>query len=619
MIRTTIRPSFKLSSLALSSLLLSVTANSSFAVDDGSQMANPFRVNYAGYLPQASKIGIYVAPRKGAVQWKLQGAKCSGKSDTYVANDKSSGDSFYIIDFSTCTSPVTGARLAVGKDVSAPFDIAADPYGPFKFTLFKYFKDHESTNTFNQAVNNWEQGLSINFTYVRDAGDNGAYPANTAESAWSLINLLETYPAVNTYYSTNLIGSRTVYDQLRVLTEQFNVAMNNSRNLAIPKFHANVNDTHAKCPPHATGTCISEPETKATFSVARGLAAMSRMHSVYGSEKDATAAYSLAKTAFANARKQPNVCNQADKFGGEGGYYPDSDNYSSWRDPKKLRDNCFPDKDNTQDDEYEALVELYLTAEKFKNTAEAATFKAEVLKNPRFNEVASFSWSAVSTEGGLSLLANEGRHSIDLTVLKANILAVARVIGQHQSNGYPATWDPNGTQWNIGDQDDKDNNVRWGSNRNALNDARILMAAAEIQKAKGQPAEAARFSRDAIKVLDYIFGVNAMNIAMVTAGQYSFLENAVQRTHDAMDPKTLWPGKMVNGPNNWTNANDKDMPAFASQPPLKMFAATGTGWASREISIDCNAALVPVAYFATEVAPAILALDPIGKTTKTSK
>ncbi len=38
-----------------------------------------------------------------------------------------------------------------------------------------------------------------------------------------------------------------------------------------------------------------------------------------------------------------------------------------------------------------------------------------------------------------------------------------------------------------------------------------------------------------------------------------------------------------------------------------MFAVKGRGWASREISIDGNAAIVPVVYFATEIAPAILA------------
>jgi len=105
--------------------------------------------------------------------------------------------------------------------------------------------------------------------------------------------------------------------------------------------------------------------------------------------------------------------------------------------------------------------------------------------------------------------------------------------------------------------------------------------------------------------------VNAINLAMFTANGYPLIENAVERTHDGVDRENTWPGKMVLGPNNWTNANDPDMPKFGSKPGLKMFALTGTGWSSREISIDANASLVPVAYFAMEVAPAILAKAPI--------
>lgn len=585
-----------------------------YALDDGTQINNPIRVNYAGYLLQAEKIAIYVAPNTGAKKWRLVGTDCKGTTKDYVVNDKSSGESFYRVDFSACTQPVKNTQLTLDKHSSAPFDIAENPYGPVQYTYLKYFKDHETTTTFNQSIHDWEKGLSITFSYVRDAGDNGAYPVNTSEAVWSLINLLEVYPAANTFYSKNLIGNRTVYDQLRVLSEQFHFAMNNSRQLAVPKFHATVNTSYAKCPPYTSGTCISEPETKATYSVARALAGMSRLHSLYGTPEEATQAYTTAKTALANARKQPNVCNQADKFGGEGGYYPDNDNHATIRNPKKNGDNCFPGKDNTQDDEYSALVELYLAAEHFKNSADAASFKQEVLKHPRFNETSSFWWGAVATEGSLSLLAHEGRHSLDLAPLKTKLVEAAKTIQRNQALGYPGvTWDPNSTQWNNGDQDDKDNNVRWGSNRNALNDARILMAAANISKSQGQTAQAAQFGRSAVKVLDYLMGVNPNNIAMMTTGPYKYLENAIERTHDAMDPKDAWPGKLVNGPNNWTNCNDKDMPEFNSKPPLKMFALTGAGWASREITIDANAALVPVAYYAAEVAPGLFAQSPVGK------
>jgi hypothetical protein len=591
---------------------LACLAGPAQALDDGSQLDNPFRVNYAGYHPQAAKTAVYVRAHQGPIRWALSGTACSGLEDTYVRADKSSGDSFYLIDFSACTQPAADAQLVVGDDRSAAFDISADPYRTLKDSFFQYFKDHEAVATFDQSKNDWAKGLRLRLRYVRDAGDNGAYPVNTAEAAWALISLLETYPGVNTYYSARQAGSRTVYEQLQILTEQFNVVMDNPRGLAIPKFHTHVNSTWAACAPYTSGTCISEPETKATYATARTLAAMARLHLVHGSRDQATAAYQLAKRAFERARIRPLTCNQADQFGGEGGYYPDNDPTSIWRHPKAARDHCAPHPNNIEDDDYAAAVELHLAALRLGLKADAGRYRAAVVGHSRFAEISSFWWGAVAAEGSLSLLAHESNHTINLAALKRRLLAKAEAIVAQQARGYPGvTWDPHGTQWNTGDQDAVDNNVRWGSNRMALNDARLLMAAAQVSQARGQRVAAARYARGALKVLDYIMGVNAVNLAQVTAAGHGFIEHAITRTHDGADPADAWPGKMVLGANNWTNAGDPDMPPFGSRPGLKMFALNGRGWASREVSIDANAALVAVSYFASEIAPAILAMDPI--------
>jgi hypothetical protein len=591
-----------------------ITPLAVLAIDDGSQMDDKFRINFAGYLPQASKIGLYLTgSNSGPINWSLVGSNCSGTENTFVANDKSSGDSFYRIDFSECTSVGVGLRLMVNGDQSAPFDISPDPYGNIKYEFFDYFRDHETRETFSNAKNNWQEGLSLTFSYVKDAGDNGAYPTNTAEASWALINILETYPAINTYYSNNLAGAKTVYDQLKVLTDQFRYVLNHNGSLAIPKFHTNVNATWAACEPHISGTCIAEPETKATYATARTLAAMARLHLTYGNVQDANVAYDQAVAALSNAMSNPVVCNQPDAFGGEGGFYPDNDNTSLIRDPKSNNDNCVADKNNTEDDQYAALVEVYLAAEKLNKTADASNYKMQVSDHQRFNEASSYWWGAVAMEGGLSLLTNENSHSINLDGFKSNLLLKASAILGFQSAGYPGvTWDPNSTQWNTGDQDNVDNNVRWGSHRMALNDARILMAAAEVESSRSNSRQAATYARGAVNVLDHMAGVNAINLAMFTAAGYPQFEHAVTRTHDGANPTDSWPGKLVLGPNNWTNANDGAMPEFGSQPGLKMFALTGTGWSSREISIDANASLVPVSYFATEVAPTFFAASPIG-------
>ncbi|BCE01721.1 carbohydrate binding domain-containing protein [Marinicellulosiphila megalodicopiae] len=593
--------------------IASLTILPSLAADDGSQLNESFRINYAGYLPQATKTALYLSNNSGPINWSLDGTQCSGTEDTYVSNDISSGDSFYIIDFSQCTELGNNLRLTVNSNQSAQFDISSDPYGNIKYEFFDYFKDHEDNNTFNQSVNNWSNGLNINFDYVKDAGDNGAYPTNTAESAWALINMLETYPQMNTYYSSAFNGARSVYDQLVILTDQFNHVFDHGGDLAIAKFHTNVNETWATCTPHFSGNCISEPETKATFATARTLAAMARLHDQYGTSEQSTSAYQTAKNAYQNASTQSVVCNQSDSFGGEGGFYPDNDNYSIYRNPKIARDHCVADRDNTQDDQYSALVELFLAANHLGHTGDAATYRATIIAHVRFNEASSYSWSRVAMEGNLSLLTHENNHNIDLATFKLNVLTKSDEIIGFQNEGYPGvTWDPRSNFWDNGDQDNADNNVRWGSHRNALNDARILMAAAEIQKRNNKRSSAAEYARAAIRVLDHMSGLNAMALTMYTASGYSQFEHAVERTHDGSDPMDNWAGKLVLGPNNWTNADDGDMPEFNSQPGLKMFAVNGTGWASREISIDANASLVPVAYFTTEVAPAILAASPIG-------
>lgn len=586
-------------------LFLAVPA---LAADNGSQMKNPFRVNYAGYLPHASKIGIFISQDKGPIEWSLKGSKCKGTEDTYIANDYASGDSFYRIDFSHCTEPGKNLRLKVGRAVSAKFEISDDPYRKLKYEFFDYFRDHQTSATFDQTIDNWHKGFSATFNYVKDAGDNGVYPVNTAEAAWSLINLLETYPTVNNYYSTHLKNGVSVYEQLKVLTEQFDHVFDHGGKLAIAKFHTNVNDTWATCPPHTSGNCVAKPETKATFSTARTLAAMARLHAKYGSRQEAVSTYQRAVEVLANARTEPVVCLTDEAFGGEGGMYPNNDVYAIYRNPEAPRDPCHEHRDNIEDDEYAALAETYLAALLLGNSADAKAYAKQVTAHPRFGEASSFWWGAVAMEGNLSLLTHSHLHDLPLDGLKQALINKAEAIAANQAKGYPGvTWEAPSERWHADDQDHVDANVRWGSHRMALNDARILMAAAEVAKASRQPEKAAFFARQAIQVLDHVSGINPINLAMYTAKGYRFIENAVKRTHDGADPKDRWPGKLVLGPNNWTNANDPDMPEFGSKPGLKMFAVKGRGWASREISIDGNAAIVPVVYFATEIAPAILA------------
>lgn len=585
--------------------------------DDGSQLENPFRINYAGYLPLQEKIAVYISESSEPVDWMLKNSAhetvASGTSSDYRRDDHASGDSFFLIDFSDYTSPGEGYYLQVGDTRSHPFALSNDPYGDLKLDAYHYFKEHRREgDVFSRSVHDWTDH-EVQLDFIADAGDQGYYPVNAAEAKWSLINLLETYPDINDYYQDRDERMSSVYDELVFFAGPMYKLIFPGEKLAVAKLHTNSNDTWAQC----TGTtgegpsCISRPETKATYSVARSLAAMARLHADYGNEKQVQAAWEQARTAFDNAESEELVCLGPDDVGGEGGYYPNNDNWSLWREPRTHRDPCAsgpeadPEDNNVNDDRYAAIVELYLTARELGRDQVAASLEEKMLAHGHHQRVEQFWWAEVATEATLSLLTHRPE-GLDLSQAEANLFAYADQVLKYQQVGYPGvTFDVQSDFWDNGDRDDVDNNFRWGSNRMQLNDARILMAAADIEHARGEHKAAARYTNGVLRVLDQIFGTNAVALAMLTAADYPQIEHAVTRTHDALvdDDHS---GKMVLGPNNWTNSNDPDMPAFGAEPGMKMFALTGTGWASREISIDANAALVPVMYFATEVAPEYL-------------
>lgn len=586
--------------------------------DDGSQLKNNFRINYAGYLPLQEKVAVFISKNQGELEWQVvnnEGAiVLFGVTDNYRKDDFASGDSFYLIDFTALQVPGKDYVLKVGKEQSKPFAIGYDVYGELKYEFFDYFKDHRrSGDVFNRYVHDWND-YSVTLNFVADAGDQGYYPVNAAEAQWALISLLEHHPDVNEYYSSASQGMATVYEELAFMNHPMDKIIIPGEKLAIAKWHTNSNDTWAVCTgaSGAGGPCVSKPATKATYSVARTLAAMSRLHADHGNEKDKVAHFEHARQAFENAESEAFVCLTPDDIGGEGGYYPNNDNWSLWREPRTHRDPCAsgreadPKDNNVQDDQYAALVELYIAADKFGLTREAEKYKARVEAHPHHNRVDQFWWGAVSPEATISLLINRPQ-GMDLTKAEASLFAYSDQVLRYQKVGYPGvTFDTRATVWNNGDRDEVDNNWRWGSNRMQLNDARILAFAAELSYWRQQFDKAIAYTNGALKVMDQISGTNAVALAMYTADSYPWIEHAVSRTHDALVPDTE-DGKMVLGPNNWTLSNDPGMPAFGTQPGMKMFALTGTGWASREISIDANASLVPVVYFATEIAPKILA------------
>jgi hypothetical protein len=580
-------------------LLVLLLAPGARADDDGSQLASPFRINYLGYFQHGPKVAVYLSAESGTLPWSLEDAAgrpvASGTSHDHVAADFASGDSFFRIDFSSFTGTGRDLRLRAGGHRSEPFDVSAsNPYGRLAEESFNYFEDHRTSEmVFEKFLHDWTSGR-IAGPFWNDAGDQGSYPTNTAMAAWILMNLYERYPESNTS-----LGETTLYEELKIGTALTHQLILPGQKLAVAKLHANV-PPWGPCPPHETGPCVSKTETKATYAMARTLAQLARVHLAENRPEAAHRAYELAKTAFKNARTEPYLCRDFPDFGGEGGIYPDNDVYALWRDPASHREPCHPGRDNIEDDAYAALVEVFLTARALGDPGAEALAK-EVTAHPRFGEITEFWWMAVAPTANLSLLALRPE-DVDLAPVQSGLFAYADECVKHMAVGYPGvTKDVRSDRWDSGDKDDVDNNWRWGSNRMLLDDGIVLAVAAE-EKARAGERAAAAYARHAVRVMDYILGTNAMALSMVTG----FGENAVERLHDPLVPDTE-PGKMALGPNNWTNANDPDMPPFGSRPGMKMMPVEGRGWAAREVAIDGNAPLVWMAWWARHRAAALFA------------
>ena len=584
----------------IAACLIAASASAARASDDGSQLASPFRINYLGYLQNGPKVALYLSPQGGAKAWALKDAAgasvAKGESRDYVAKDFASGDSFFRIDFTSFSGTGKGLRLSVdGKD-SEPFDVdAKNPYGRLAEESFDYFRRHRTGETvFEKFLDNWTTGRIVG-PFWNDAGDKGSYPTNTAMAAWLLMDLYERWPESN----ATLGDKATLYDELKIGSALMQQLILPGQKLAVAKLHTNV-PSWGPCAPHASGPCVSKTETKATFAMARTLAQLARLHQKQGQAIDAKRAFELARTAFTNARTEPPVCRGFEDFGGEGGIYPDNDPWALWRESGKHREPCHPGRDNIEDDGYAALVEMFLSARSLGDPSAPALAK-EVAAHPRFGEISEFWWYAVAATGNLSLLALQPE-GIDLAPIRRSLYRYADELVAFEKVGYPGvTKDTRSKRWNAGDRDEVDDNWRWGSNRNLLDDAILLAVAAEEKRAAGDRPAAARYAGGAIRVLDCILGTNAMALSMVTG----FGENAVERLHDPLVPDSE-PGKMALGPNDWTNAGDPDMPAFGSLPGMKMMPVKGRGWAAREVAIDGNAPLVWLAWWAQHRAAELL-------------
>ncbi|MEU4197751.1 glycoside hydrolase family 9 protein [Kribbella sp. NPDC026611] len=533
---------------------------------------SPVHVNQVGYVANGPKRATYVTEATIAQQWRLVDESnqivATGKTKPY-GHDALSGDDVQLIDFSNYRTVSAGLRLAIGNDVSEPFDISKHLYAGLRRDALAYFYNNRSGIPIeakyvgeeyarpaghlgiapNQGDTNvpcypgtCDYSLDVRGGWY-DAGDHGKYVVNGALAAWQLLDLYEQTgggPALNIPEAGNRIPD--VLDEAKWELD-FLLRMQAPTGMVHHKVH-DEKWTALGTPPAADPQprYLYPVSTAATLNLA---AVGARCARVYARWDHAFAARCLtaAQTAYKAAQQHPDV--YAPPGGEGGGAYDDT----------KVTDEF-----------------SWAAAELFATTGKAA-YKRAITTTLTAD---GFSWQETGGLADLALARVPERLSPpDQRKLHQRITNVAaKYLKDMKSQGYANPYRP------------ADGQYVWGSNSAVANNAMILALAGD---------------RDAaLESLDYLLGRNAINQSYVTG----YGERASHNQHHRFWAHSLnpalpspYPGSLAGGPNSHLQdpVAQRNLPGCA---PAKCYLDEIGSYSTNEVAINWNSALAWLTAYA---------------------
>ncbi|MGW6934488.1 glycoside hydrolase family 9 protein [Lentzea sp. NPDC054927] len=514
---------------------------------------SPVRVNQHAYAVDGPKRATVVTTATKPLPWQLKDAAGkvvrSGRTEVHGA-DASSGDQVHQADFSQYRRAGTGFTLVVGEEVSAPFDIAKNPYEQLSKDALTYFYHNRSgipieasrvgaayarpAGHLSDALVPCLPGVCDYSLDVRggwyDAGDHGKYVVNGALAAWQLMDSYEESPRAD------------VLDEARWEVE-FLIRMQAPNGMVHHKIH-DLAWTALPTLPHLDPQprYLHGVSTAATLNLAAAGARCARV--ITALAKDCRTA---AERAWQAANENPAV------------YAPREDNVGGG-----------PYDDTDVRDEFSwAAAELYALTGDRKYLARITTKLT----------AAGFSWKDTGALADLAVLRVPWRFPV-AKVITARI----RVIGV--ANGYVKSLREQGYP-------DPAPGYLWGSTSSTANAAMIMALAHDITHLP--------MYRDAVlESFDYLLGRNALNQSFVSG----YGERAAHNQHHRhwahqLDPKLPSPpaGALAGGP----NAGLQDPVAqqnLRDCKPAKCYIDDIGSWSTNEVAINWNSALAWVAAYA---------------------
>lgn len=127
-------------------------------------------------------------------------------------------------------------------------------------------------------------------------------------------------------------------------------------------------------------------------------------------------------------------------------------------------------------------------------------------------------------------------------------------------------------------------NYEWGSNAVAANYGLLLLAANRLNPQR-------KYVDAALEIVHYLLGRNPFSMSWVTGFGTRSVSHPHHRPSGADDVPEPWPGLLAGGPNR--NRQDPVLKRLPRDtPPMRMYADDQESYASNEVAINWNAALV---------------------------
>jgi endoglucanase len=565
------------------------------------------KVNQVAYVPSAAKRASVTSDSATPLPWALRdaaGAPVATGQTRVIGADALAGESVHTIDFSAYETPGTGYTVAVGEDVSAPFDIGVEEIESLRESSLSFFYHQRSgieieaqyvgeeyarpaghigvapnkgdTSVPCRPNTGCDYSLDVSGGWY-DAGDHGKYVVNGGISVWQLLNLYErslAFGDADAFGDGSLAipendnGVADLLDEARWEVEFLLSMQAPAGSVNAGWVHHKMHDeswTGLPMLPHQDDRAryLAPVSTAATLNMAAVAAQAARLWADIDPAFSARA-LAAARTAYSTAKANP--VKLADPNDGTGGG---------------------PYNDNVVTDEF-----YWAAAELFATTGEAG-YRADVTGSEHYKGTSittrGFDWGGTGPLGDITLtVVPTGLPAADLAAIESAITDTADAhLANMATQGYPAPYEePTG-------------DYVWGSNGLIANNGVIIALAHDLTGEE-------RYRDGVFEALTYLLGRNPMDTSYVTGYGDNPVRNPHHRTWaNQLDPSTPTapPGILSGGPN--TGLQDpiaaRLLPGCA---PQKCFIDHIEAWSVNEITVNWNSAFAWLAGWAAENAEA---------------